>query len=114
MQAKPYLLSSKIEEIVDQSIKFGYHAEAMWRVAETALSCIEPFSTYRPSMEEIVREIEDALIIESNASEYMRSIDSLGGSNRFYSTERKAVAVTPAPSEPSPDPPQTMAPPEPR
>lgn len=83
----------------------------MWRVAETALSCIEPFSTYRPSMEEIVREIEDALIIESNASEYMRSIDSLGGSNRFYST---AVAVTPAPSEPPPDPPQTMAPPEPR
>ncbi|XP_027190799.1 nodulation receptor kinase-like [Cicer arietinum] len=80
--AKPYIRASKVEEIVDPGIKGGYHAEALWRVVEVALQCLEPFSAYRPCMVDIVRELEDALIIENNASEYMKSIDSLGGSNR--------------------------------
>nr|XP_043614741.1 nodulation receptor kinase-like [Erigeron canadensis]XP_043614742.1 nodulation receptor kinase-like [Erigeron canadensis]XP_043614743.1 nodulation receptor kinase-like [Erigeron canadensis] len=101
--AKPYIRNSRIDEIVDPSIKGGYHTEAMWRVVEVALACIEPFSAYRPSMIDIVRELEDALIIENNASEYMRSMDSFGGSNRF-SIERPIVILplpTPTPSEPS-------------
>ncbi|KVH92378.1 Concanavalin A-like lectin/glucanase, subgroup, partial [Cynara cardunculus var. scolymus] len=101
--AKPYIRNSRIDEIVDPSIKGGYHTEAMWRVVEVALACIEPFSAYRPSMIDIVRELEDALIIENNASEYMRSIDSFGGSNRF-SIERPIVILplpTPTQSEPS-------------
>ena len=115
MQAKPYIRNSRIEEIVDPSIKGGYHTEAMWRVVEVALACVEPFSAYRPSMIDIVRELEDALIIENNASEYMRSLDSFGGSNRF-SIERPIVTLplpvpTSAPSGSSsllsqPDPPQ--------
>nr|ALJ03415.1 symbiosis receptor-like kinase [Aeschynomene evenia var. serrulata] len=80
--AKPYIRASKIEEVVDPGIKGGYHAEAMWRVVEVALQCVEPFSTHRPSMADIVRELEDALIIENNASEYMKSIESQG-SNRY-------------------------------
>ncbi|XP_068657022.1 nodulation receptor kinase-like [Aristolochia californica] len=102
--AKPFIRESRIEEIVDPNIKSGYHAEAMWRVVEVALCCIEPFATYRPCMADIVRELEDALIIENNASEYMKSIESLGGSNRYFSIERKVLAApsTPTPSEPSP------------
>ncbi|KAK9110953.1 hypothetical protein Scep_018472 [Stephania cephalantha] len=101
--AKPFIRESKIEDIVDPNIKGGYHAEAMWRVVEVALACIEPFSTYRPCMEDIVRELEDALIIENNASEYMKSIDSFGGSNRFPSIEKKiTLPVTPSSTEPSP------------
>ncbi|KAM0032385.1 putative protein kinase RLK-Pelle-LRR-I-1 family [Helianthus debilis subsp. tardiflorus] len=100
--AKPYIRNSRIEELVDPSIKGGYHTEAMWRVVEVALACIEPFSAYRPSMIDIVRELEDALIIENNASEYLRSMDSFGGSNRF-SIDRSIVTLPlPTPtSEPS-------------
>ncbi|KAK9285498.1 hypothetical protein L1049_024692 [Liquidambar formosana] len=114
--AKPYIRESKIDEIVDPSLKGGYHAEAMWRVVEVALACIEPFSAYRPSMVDIVRELEDAFIIENNASEYMKSIDSLGGSNRFSIViERKTVPpTTPTPTEPSPITSQALAPPQPR
>lgn len=87
-----------------------------------ALSCIEPFSAYRPCMADIVRELEDALIIENNASEYMKSIDSLGGyslggSNRFSIVTDKKIALpppTPVPTEPSPINTQALAPPEPR
>ncbi|KAL7255894.1 hypothetical protein ACSBR1_009935 [Camellia fascicularis] len=113
--AKPYIRNSRIDEIVDPSIKGGYHAEAMWRVVEVALACIEPFSAYRPCMADIVRELEDALIIENNASEYMKSIDSFGGSNRF-SIERTSVLPvlsTPTSTEPSPILSQP-APPQPR
>ncbi|CAB4314383.1 unnamed protein product [Prunus armeniaca] len=109
--AKSYVRESKIEEIVDPNIKGAYHAEAMWRVVEVAVSCIEPFAASRPNMVEIVRELEDALIIENNASEYMRSIESFG-SNRFSVVMERRIP-SPSPSEPSPILSQ-MAPPEPR
>ncbi|XP_011099462.1 nodulation receptor kinase [Sesamum indicum] len=100
--AKSHIRNSKVEEIVDPSIKGGYHAEAMWRVVEVALACIEPYAAYRPCMADIVRELEDAFIIENNASEYMKSIESFGGSNR-YSIERPIVIPpTPIPAEASP------------
>ncbi|NP_001234869.1 symbiosis receptor-like kinase precursor [Solanum lycopersicum] len=88
--AKPLIRSSRVEEIVDPTIKGGYHGEALWRVVEVALACTETYSTYRPCMADIVRELEDALIIENNASEYLKSLDSFGGSNRF-SVERSIV-----------------------
>ncbi|XP_028802850.1 nodulation receptor kinase-like isoform X2 [Neltuma alba] len=112
--AKPYIRASKIDEIVDPNIKGGYHAEAMWRVVETALSCIEPFSVHRPSMADIVRELEDALIIENNASEYMKSIESLGGSNRYsFVIEKKIVTPSPSTTESTVSP-KTMSHPHPR
>lgn len=115
--AKPFIRESRIDEIVDPSIMGGYHAEAMWRMVEVALACIEPFSAYRPSMVDIVRELEDAFIIENNASEYMKSIDSIGGysiggSARY--SKRIVIPPTPTPTEPSPVNTQTMVPPEPR
>lgn len=120
IQAKLHIRESKIDEIVDPNIKGAYHAEAMWRVVEVALACIEPFSIYRPCMADIVRELEDALIIENNASEYMKSIDSLyslGGSNRYSIVMEKKNPIPPpppTPTEPSPINTQSMAPPEPR
>ncbi|KAJ8458813.1 hypothetical protein OPV22_031739 [Ensete ventricosum] len=76
--AKPYIRESRIEEIVDPSIKGQYHPEAMWRVVETASCCVEPIGSFRPNMVDVVRELEDALIIENNASEYMRERDGGG------------------------------------
>ncbi|KQK15671.1 nodulation receptor kinase isoform X2 [Brachypodium distachyon] len=92
--AKPYIRDFRIEELVDPGIKGQYCSEAMWRVLEVASACTESFSTFRPSMEDIVRELEDALIIENNASEYMRSMESTGtfGSNRYLSIDRKMFA----------------------
>lgn len=86
---------------MDPTIKSQYHSESMWRVVEAALACTEPFATFRPSMSDIVRELEDALIIENNASEYMRSIESTGGSNRFLSVERKMLAPASTTGEPA-------------
>ncbi|KAL8472743.1 hypothetical protein ACS0TY_029827 [Phlomoides rotata] len=112
--AKPHIRNSKVEEIVDPGIKGGYHAEAMWRVVEVALSCIEPYSVYRPCMADIVRELEDAFIIENNASEYMKSIESFGGSNRYSIDRPIVIPQTPIPTEASPILLQPPPPPQPR
>ncbi|KAI3951089.1 hypothetical protein MKW92_047409 [Papaver armeniacum] len=115
--AKPLVQESRIEDLVDPSIKAGYNAEAMWRVVEVAITCLEPFSAYRPCMSVIARELEDALIIEINASEYMKSIDSFGGSHRWSFADKKIVLpapTTPSTTEPSPIISQALAPPEPR
>ena len=114
MQAKPFIRASKIEEIVDPGIKGGYHAEAMWRVVEVALQCVEPFSAHRPTMDDIVRELEDALIIENNASEYMKSIESLGGSNRYSIVLEKRVLPSTSPTAESTITTQTLNHPQPR
>ncbi|WJX61770.1 hypothetical protein P8452_46828 [Trifolium repens] len=112
--AKPYIRASKVDEIVDPGIKGGYHAEALWRVVEVALQCLEPYSTYRPCMVDIVRELEDALIIENNASEYMKSIDSLGGSNRYSIVmDKRALPSTTSTTE-STITTQTLSHPQPR
>ncbi|OEL25542.1 Nodulation receptor kinase [Dichanthelium oligosanthes] len=110
MQAKPYIREYKIEEMVDPGIKGQYCSEAMWRVLEVASVCTEPFSTFRPSMEDVLRELEDALIIENNASEYMRSIESTGtlGSNRYLSIDRKMFASGSARIDPTKGHLQTM------
>ncbi|KAI3992973.1 hypothetical protein MKX01_009716 [Papaver californicum] len=114
--AKPLVQESRIEGLVDPSIKAGYLAEAMWRVVEVAITCLEPFSAYRPCMSVIVRELEDALIMEINASEHMKSIHSFGGPHRWSFADKKIVLSAPTTSttEPSPIISQAMASPEPR
>ncbi|XP_002979562.2 nodulation receptor kinase [Selaginella moellendorffii] len=74
--ARPYIQDTNIEAIVDSSISSSYSPEAMWRVLEVAMLSVQPHSSRRPSMSDIVRELEDALIIENNASQFMASIDS--------------------------------------
>ncbi|XP_062100824.1 nodulation receptor kinase-like [Humulus lupulus] len=108
--AKQHARESNVDEIVDPSIKGGYHAEAMWRVVEVALLCTEPYSAYRPCMADIVRELEDALIIENNASEYMRSIES----SASIVLDKRIVIPPSTPTEASPTLIQALPPPEPR
>lgn len=67
---------TNIQRIVDPEIQ-TYTPESLWRVVETALQSVEPHSARRPKMASVVRELEDALIIENNASQYMASIQSL-------------------------------------
>ncbi|KAJ4971615.1 hypothetical protein NE237_004714 [Protea cynaroides] len=98
--AKSFIMDSRIEEIVDPAIKSGYHAEAMWKVVEVALACTESHSEYRPCMIDVVRELEDALIIERNASENMTSTDSLGGSYHFPIKKNMIISPPLTPTEP--------------
>ncbi|XP_057854218.1 nodulation receptor kinase isoform X1 [Cryptomeria japonica] len=109
--AKPFIQDSNIDAIVDPVIRTSYVPEAMWRVVETAMTSVEPFSVRRPSMEDIVRELEDAFIIENNASQYMKSIS---GSFRFSMDPKSLPPVAYTPNEPSSVFSETLGSPHPR
>lgn len=109
--AKPFIQESNIDAIVDPAIRTSYAPEAMWRVVETAMTSVEPLSVRRPSMEDIVRELEDAFIIENNASQYMKSIS---GSFRFSMDPKSLPSVAYTPNEPSSVFSETLGSPHPR
>eukprot|EP00249_Psilotum_nudum_P024644 c29248_g1_i1 orf=2870-5629(+) len=112
--AKPFIQESNIQAIVDPTINSSYTPESMWRVVEIALSSVEPLGFHRPTMADIIRELEDALIIENNASQYMASIESLGSFR--MSTEVKMPPPMPLfyQFDPSPVFSETMGSPDPR
>ncbi|KAH9300457.1 hypothetical protein KI387_012040, partial [Taxus chinensis] len=97
--AKPFIQESNIDAIVDPVIRTSYAPEAMWRVVETAMTSVEPFSVRRPYMEDIVRELEDAFIIENNASLYMKSIS---GSFRYSMDPKTLPPISCYANDPSP------------
>lgn len=39
----------------------------MWKIAEKALMCVQPHGHMRPSISEVVKEIQDAIAIEREA-----------------------------------------------
>ncbi|MCO5601070.1 hypothetical protein L7F22_055187 [Adiantum nelumboides] len=118
--ANQHYKESNIQAIVDTSISMSYTPEAMWRVLEIALGSVESKGHLRPSMEGIIRELEDALIIENNASQYMASmsIESLASARLSVSDINNTRPPPPAPFiyqfDPSPVFSETMGSPDPR
>lgn len=39
----------------------------MWKIAEKALMCVKPHGSMRPSISEVIKEIQDAIVIEKEA-----------------------------------------------
>ncbi|KAI5071633.1 hypothetical protein GOP47_0013884 [Adiantum capillus-veneris] len=118
--ASQHFKEANIQAIVDTSISASYTPEAMWRVLEIALASVEPKGHVRPTMEDIIRELEDALIIENNASQYMASmsIESLASARLSVSDINSTKPAPPAPLfyqfDPSPVFSETMGSPDPR
>jgi hypothetical protein len=68
---RPYLQSGDIHAIIDKALNNDFKLESMWKVAETAMLSIEPTNTNRPTMQEVVSDLKEAIQIEERA----RSVD---------------------------------------
>ncbi|GJU91491.1 probable LRR receptor-like serine/threonine-protein kinase [Tanacetum coccineum] len=53
-----------IQGIIDPSLGDEYDIQSMWKLAEKALMCVQPHANSRPSMSEVIKEIQDAIMIE--------------------------------------------------
>lgn len=42
----------------------------MWKIAEKALMCVQPHGHMRPSISEVLKEIQDAIAIERDTERY--------------------------------------------
>ncbi|KAK4478619.1 hypothetical protein RD792_014108 [Penstemon davidsonii] len=64
--AKLHIESGDIQGIIDPALH-EYDIQSMWKIAEKALMCVQPHGNMRPSISEVIKEIQDALVIEKGA-----------------------------------------------
>ncbi|CAI5463543.1 unnamed protein product [Closterium sp. Yama58-4] len=63
--ARKHLQQGDIEAIVDPTLPPSeYLLDAMWKVAEVGILCVEPMGINRPSISEVVRELGEAVAME--------------------------------------------------
>lgn len=62
--AKLHIENGDIQGIIDPALGNEYDIQSMWKIAEKALMCVQPHGNMRPSMSEVIKEIQDAISIE--------------------------------------------------
>nr|TKR65832.1 leucine-rich repeat family protein [Populus alba] len=62
--AKLHIESGDIQGIIDPSLCDEFDIQSMWKIAEKALTCVQPHGHMRPSISEVLKEIQDAILIE--------------------------------------------------
>lgn len=64
-QAKFHYETGDIRAIIDPSLEGNYKdIQSIWKIAETAVRCTNLYSTERPTMSEVLQEIQDAIALE--------------------------------------------------
>ncbi|PIN18486.1 Non-specific serine/threonine protein kinase [Handroanthus impetiginosus] len=64
--AKMHIESGDIQGIIDPRLH-DYDIQSMWKIAEKALMCVQAHGSMRPSISEVIKEIQDAITIEKGA-----------------------------------------------
>ncbi|KAJ1695523.1 hypothetical protein LUZ63_012221 [Rhynchospora breviuscula] len=63
--AKFHYETGDIRAIIDPSLEENYRdIQSIWKIAETAVRCTNIYSTERPTMSEVLQEIQDAIALE--------------------------------------------------
>ncbi|KAL2660411.1 hypothetical protein AAZV13_03G139500 [Glycine max] len=65
--AKLHIESGDIQGIIDPLLRNDYDLQSMWKIAEKALMCVQPHGHMRPTISEVIKEIQDAISIERQA-----------------------------------------------
>lgn len=111
-QAKLHIENGDIQGIIDPALRGEYDIQSMWKIAEKALMCVQPHGNMRPSMSEVIKDIQDAISIqrgaeavrEGNSDEISRhSVHSslfmgsqdLGASDHYLSIDDSIARPTP-------------------
>ncbi|KAK3433486.1 hypothetical protein EUGRSUZ_D01378, partial [Eucalyptus grandis] len=59
--ARPHIESGDIQGIIDLNLREDYDVQSMRKIAEKALMCVQPNGHMRPSISEVLKEIQDAV-----------------------------------------------------
>lgn len=65
--AKLHIESGDVQGIIDPALHNDYDIQSIWKIAEKALMCVQPHGNMRPSISEVIKEIQDAIAIERGA-----------------------------------------------
>lgn len=65
-QVRGNLMKNDIDSVLDPAIKASHpNMEAVWKVAEVAMQSVEPKGIHRPTMSNVVQELQGALTMEA-------------------------------------------------
>ncbi|KAK7337025.1 hypothetical protein VNO77_17583 [Canavalia gladiata] len=84
--AKLHIESGDIQGIIDPSLRDNYDLQSMWKIAEKALMCVQPHGHMRPSISEVLKEIQDAISIERQAEALREGNSDEMSRNSFHSS----------------------------
>ncbi|CAN8321496.1 unnamed protein product [Cochlearia groenlandica] len=70
------LTKGDIVSIMDPSLNGDYDLGSVWKVVELAMSCVNPSSTRRPTMSQVVNELKECLASENARGGANRDMDS--------------------------------------
>ncbi|KAK9158162.1 hypothetical protein Scep_004736 [Stephania cephalantha] len=78
--AKTHIQSGDIHAIIDPSLNDRYTIQSVWKIAEKAMMCLQPHGVMRPSISEVLKEIQEAILIEKAAlaAQEGHSVESIG------------------------------------
>ncbi|KAJ7566784.1 hypothetical protein O6H91_02G118300 [Diphasiastrum complanatum] len=66
--ARPFLQEGRIHDIADPALRQNYNTEAMWKVAEIAMMSAELHGVNRPTMNEVVNDLKEAIHLEKGTA----------------------------------------------
>ncbi|KAJ6742595.1 hypothetical protein OIU85_016657 [Salix viminalis] len=84
--AKLHIESGDIQGIIDPSLCDEYDIQSMWKIAEKALMCVQPHGHMRPSISEVLKEIQDAILIERAVTAAREDISDEMSRNSVHSS----------------------------
>ncbi|XP_052728660.1 probable LRR receptor-like serine/threonine-protein kinase At1g67720 isoform X2 [Vigna angularis] len=84
--AKLHIESGDIQGIIDPFLQNDYDLQSMWKIAEKALMCVQPHGHMRPSISEVLKEIQDAISIERQAEALREGNSDDMSKNSFQSS----------------------------
>ncbi|CAN8321500.1 unnamed protein product [Cochlearia groenlandica] len=70
------LTKGDIVSIMDPSLNGDYDSGSVWKAVELAMSCLNPTSTRRPTMSQVVIELKECLLSENARGGASRDMDS--------------------------------------
>ncbi|CAL9038506.1 unnamed protein product [Musa banksii] len=62
--AKSFIESGNVEAVVDPALQDDYDLQSVWKIAEIAIMCVKPHGAQRPSISEVLKEIQQAIAIQ--------------------------------------------------
>lgn len=72
------LTKGDIKNIMDPTLNEDYDSGSVWKAVELAMGCLNPSSTKRPTMSQVVIELNECLASENSRGGASRNMDSKG------------------------------------
>jgi len=62
--ARFHIDKGDIQSIMDPALGTNFNIQSVWKIAEKAMFCVQPYGKLRPIMSDVVKEIQEAINIE--------------------------------------------------